>query len=253
MNKLDFGNVFNDAFEIYKKSFAPMALAIAIVFAVFLVLYLAFFPLLFGLGFMEYFALAAEDPGYVAAISQSPRYLLVMALFGLLMSAVIAPLTAGLINMCRNVKHNIPISTGQLFHYYKSKYLGNLLVASLIISLVSSVFSVTFQSIGMPVLVYIPTLLITTFTIVMIPLIIYKENNATDAIKNSFNAVGTNFMVVLGLVIVGFVCACVGAIACGIGIIFTFPFYFAIQYSIFAHLLGDETYHEIDEIGKEGL
>ncbi len=75
--------------------------------------------------------------------------------------------------------------------------------------------------------------------------------SATEAIKGSIDYVGKNFLVTAGLIVVGFICASLGAIACGIGILFTFPFYFAIQYTVYAHLTGDDDHNEIDAIGTE--
>ena len=81
---------------------------------------------------------------------------------------------------------------------------------------------------------------INLFTVLSIPLIIFKEQNVNESITNSIIAVRQRFLITLGSVLIGTICAFIGIFLCGIGILFTIPFLYAVYYSVYHHIIDLE-------------
>ena len=91
-------------------------------------------------------------------------------------------------------------------------------------------------------------------TLLTIPLIIFGNLSATAAIKGSITLVKKRFLVILLLLIVGFVGAfIIGIIALCIGIFFTLPFIYSLEYIIYRNAMSIEDINELDEIGSSEL
>jgi uncharacterized membrane protein len=84
----------------------------------------------------------------------------------------------------------------------------------------------------------------------MIPLIIFGNLNAIDAIKGSFSLVSKNFWIILVLVIIIGIFIGLGILALCIGILFTYPAWFSMIYIIYTKAMPIEKVNELEEIGK---
>ena len=72
--------------------------------------------------------------------------------------------------------------------------------------------------------------------------------NATDAIKYSFLLVSKQPLILLGLTIVAGIGSALGIFGLCIGIFFTLPFMYSMNYVIYKSIVGFDETSEIDEI-----
>lgn len=243
---LDFSNVFNHAFENYKK-IALYAGLILLVFSI-----LAFFlggGILVALYGVEHFNeqffknLQSEQPDNTILII----YTLVIAF----VAAFLSPFTAGFLKMADCADKDEAFNVSTIFSYYTSRHFPKLFAATLSISLLGGLISVGFSLLGIMFVDTLITIVITLFTTLTIPLIIFGDLNAIDAIKSSVMIVSKQPFVILLLVIVGGLASMVGFIGCCIGIVFTIPITYSVNYAIYrAIILNDEDENSIDSIGQ---
>ena len=57
-------------------------------------------------------------------------------------------------------------------------------------------------------------------------------------------------LVILGLIIVSFIASLTGLIAFCIGIFFTMPFLYSMEYALYNSIIGIDSVSEIDELGS---
>ena len=82
----------------------------------------------------------------------------------------------------------------------------------------------------------------------MIPLIVFGNLNATEAIKSSVIIVSKQPLVLLGLLIVAVIAGIIGIFGLCIGIFFTLPFMYSMNYVIYKTIIGIDSVNEIVEI-----
>ncbi|MEO8534839.1 MAG: hypothetical protein ABI441_13865 [Flavobacterium sp.] len=246
---LDFSNVFNHAFENYKK-IALYAGLILLVFSI-----LAFFlggGLLVALYGVEHFNKQFFENLQTQQTENS--VLLIYTLVIAVVAAFLSPFTAGFIKMADCADKDEAFNVSTIFSYYTSRHFANLFIAALSISLLGGLISVAFNLIGIMFVDTIITVVITLFTTLTIPLIIFGDLNAVDAIKSSVTIVSKQPFVILLLIIVGGLASMVGFIGCCIGIVFTIPITYSVNYAIYrAIILTDDNEDSIDSIGQSDL
>ncbi|MCC9071103.1 hypothetical protein LNQ49_05770 [Flavobacterium sp. F-65] len=240
--ELDFSNVFNHAFENYKK--------IALYAGSFIIIF--YFLLgVFGSGLViSIFGIenfTRESLENVQNIKLSGQPLVIYMASILLLALIIAPFTAGFLKManCADKGEEFKVST--IFYYYRLPYLTNISVATLLISIVNIPVSVITQNLNLSFLGTVISLLISLFTYLTIPLIIFGNFNAVDAIKTSLMIVSKQPLMLTGLLIVSALGAMVGFIGCCIGVIFTIPFIYSMTYAIYSSIIGTDALEEIEE------
>ena len=84
------------------------------------------------------------------------------------------------------------------------------------------------------------SLIISFLTFLSIPLIVFGNLNAIDAIKGSIIIVSKQPLTLVGLLIVSTLFCMIGLIAVCIGIFFTMPFIYSMYYCIYDAIIGDE-------------
>lgn len=240
--QLDFSNVFNHAFENYKK----IALYAG------LIIFIAYFLLgVFGSGIIiSIFGIenfTKESLENVQNIKLSGQPLIIYMASALLLALLIAPFTAGFLKMADCADKDKEFNVSTIFYYYRLPYLTNIIVATLLISIVNVPISVITQNLNLSFLGTVISLLISLFTYLTIPLIIFGNFNAVDAIKTSFMIVLKQPLMLIGLLIVSGIAAMVGFIGCCIGVIFTIPFIYSMTYAIYSSIIGTEALEEIEE------
>lgn len=245
---LDFGTVFNNAFENYKKialygGLGFFVFSVIIVFAAFIVAIS-----LFGVSASSF------NPQSLAGFKLTNfsgvfiiSYLLGVSLF----TAMITPFMAGFLKMADSAQNNQEFAVSDLFSYYKSPYFSALFTGALLISLVGVGLSLLLETIGIQILGAVFSLLISFFTFLYIPLIVFGNLNAMDAIKGSVVLVTKQPAVILGLIVVAYIGSMVGFIGCCIGVFFTLPFMYSMHYTIYCAIIGTNSTSELDEIGTK--
>ena len=240
--QLDFGNVFEHAFQNYKK----IALYAGLMFLVFIVL---FYVLVAVVLFSFYdFKTITEimKPENLKHLSTSIHYLLLNAAFTIVIGCLFSPFSAGFLKMadCGEKGNEFHVST--IFEFYKAPYFKEIIVSTFIITLVNSGLSVLFNVSELGTIGTLISIIISFLTFLTVPLIIFGNLKAVDAIKSSIAIVAKQPLVLLGLLIVAVILAMVGFIGCCIGVFFTIPFLFSMTYAIYSAIIGIDSENEIE-------
>lgn len=241
---IDFSDIFNKAFENYKK----IALNGGIVFILFSILMVGL--LLGAVALFTGFSAFSQTLSGFKPENFTGIYILFYILGVVLITALISPFSAGILKMAHCAAQNKEFSVGTAFDYYNSSYFKELFVAAILISGFSIGINTGLEKLGIWFVGSIISYTITFFTFLTIPLIIFGNLKAIDAIQGSFLIVSKNIFVLLGLLIVSVLAIMIGLIGFCIGIFFTIPFLYSIYYCIYNHIMGIEEKSELDDIGS---
>lgn len=243
--EIDFGIIFNHAFEIYKKIAVNAGVAILLFSLV--VVFITFGLVAMVMGFSAFTETMADFqpqnlPGiYIAG------YILAVALF----SGLLSPFTAGILKMAHCAETKQEFSIGTVLDYYKAPYFTELFLAVVIITLFSMGISTLLEVLQVQIIGAFISVIVSFFTIMTIPLIVFGNLKAVEAIQGSFIVVSKKPLIIVALVIVAALATLVGLIAFCIGILFTIPFMYAMYYSIYLHSVGVEEENKPNEINSD--
>ena len=240
--QLDFGNVFEHAFQNYKK----IALYGGLMVLVFSILIYSLFAIIL-FSFYDFNTITETmKPENLKHLTTSVNFLLLNAAFTIVIGCLFSPFSAGFLKMadCGEKGNEFHIST--IFEYYKAPYFKEIIISTFFITLTTSGLSVLFNLSEMGSIGTLIGLVISFLTFLTVPLIIFGNLKAIDAIKSSIAIVVKQPLVLLGLLIVAIILAMVGFIGCCIGIFFTIPFLFSISYAIYSAIIGIDSENEIE-------
>ncbi|TPG33995.1 hypothetical protein [Flavobacterium pectinovorum] len=246
---IDFGTIFNYAFENYKK----IALYSGLIILVFSVIMAV---LVMGVA-VTYYGVQALSKDFIQNLeNQKLTYLeqLFSVAFLSAFAALLAPFGAGFLKMadCADKDEEFNVST--MFTYYKAPYFSQLFTMTLIIGLISNAISVAIDSLGIILLGNAISIFISFFTFLAVPLVVFGKLNAIDAIKSSLIIVSKNPFLIFALFVTGFVGSVIGVFGCCIGIIFTVVFNSSITYATYFAIFSEEEKKDaIDSIGQSDL
>ena len=238
---LDFGTVFESAFENYKK-IALYAGLMLLVFSILIsIVMLTGLISYIGIEHLEEFGNKMKQ---LSTLKVMPIEVALPLNGGLIVfSAIINPFMAGFLKMadCGEKGEEFHIST--MFSYYKFPYFFNIVLAVFIISIFGTGLAMLLEYSGFGFVGTVTTLLISFLTFLGIPLIVFEKLNAIDALKSSIIIVSKQPLVLLGLTIVAGIGAALGIFGFCIGIFFTWPFLYSMNYVIYKTIVGidDET------------
>lgn len=252
---LDLGETINDTFANYKKIALLSGAVILLVIVASIVIVAGLASLIIGV------SSATETFTEISKGAFSSTGLAISLVLSIVGAGLFAPITAGLIQMAHNASVTEEFDFGTAFIHYKTAYFKELFLSAAIITLIGSGFSTLFQIMTVHYpdsdFVQIGTIassligvLLQLFTILMIPLIIFGNLTAVDAIKGSFTVVAKNFWIILLLLLVCGVFIVFGLLAFCIGILFTLPAFYSLQYIIYKTALPIEEENELEEIGQ---
>jgi hypothetical protein len=241
--QLDFGNVFNHAFENYKK----IALYAGLVLFVFMVLFAIFITgsLISVIGVTAMTHELSPEKFKIENLSESS--ILVFGVITIVLTCLLSPFQAGFLKMadCGDRDEEFHVST--LFSYYKLPYLKEIIISSVLISSISFVQATLFTIMKVDFIGTIITYFISFITLLAIPLIIFGNLKAMEAIKYSIMIVLKQPIVLLGLMVVAIIGAMVGFMGCCIGVFFTLPFLYSMNYAIYNAIVGIDSLNKIEE------
>ncbi|HSD06793.1 hypothetical protein [Flavobacterium sp.] len=230
--QIDFGNVFNHAFENYKK----IALYAGLVLFIFIVLFIvvATVSLVSILGIAQ----MTEELTPEKLQNLSEENLLIIGAIMTIVSSLLSPFQASFLKMAHHGDRdeNFPVSS--LFSYYKYPYSKEIILATFLILTASYIQSNLFVHFKFEFTGSIISYFISFITILTIPLIVFGKLGAIDAIKHSIKIVFKQPFVLLALMIVAVIGSFVGFIGCCIGIFFTMPFLYSMNYAIYSAIVG---------------
>jgi hypothetical protein len=241
---LDFGIVFEKAFENYKK----IALLAGVTIILLVILFLALVGTIIGslVGINSLTESLTDFSIFNFGIEYVLLYVGIMVLF----SALLSPIGAGFLKMAHLAENNQDFSIGTVFDYFKTAYFKELFFSTLIVSIVNLGISTLLEYFAIPILGSIISYVIAFFTIFMVPLIIFCNLNAIEAIQSSAKLALKQPLIIIGLAIIGFFAIMIGLIGFCIGIFFTLPFWYSLNYTIYNQAVPIDKTSEIEEIGS---
>lgn len=231
---IDFGRVFENAFDNYKK----IALTVGIVV---LLLTIILGALTFGtLGVLWGFGSFNEIMLYFNTATFTIIDFLIYVIAISIVAGLLSPITAGILKIAHCASKGEHFSIGTVLDYYGSTRFKDLFLASFCLSIWNTGLVTVLNYFGVPFIGNIINFSIVFFSFLTIPFIIFGNLNALDAIKASFIVVFKQFFILLGLLIVSVLLVSVGIIGFCFGIFFTIPFIYSMYYSIYADNIGIE-------------
>lgn len=234
--ELDFATVLNDAIESFKKTFLWSGLAMFILCVFIVILTIGILLAVFGSEALTGSDISAFDFNFTDPL-QIGLYLLAAAI----MSGLMAPFTAGFLELPKAHDTQQDFAFDTVFKYYGSRKFGNLFLLGLIIALISSSIGMGNEFLSYPGFQFVNMVfnfLFGLFTMLAIPFVIYADANPLQALSMSVTVIQKQFWNILGLYIVAVFAALCGLIACCIGVIFTMPIVYSMIISIYKHSIG---------------
>ena len=241
--ELDFSTVFNESFENYKKIAFNAGIVLILLSVVVVGIAIGITGIFWGSSSF------VEKIGGFKIQNFSALTLIVYVLFFAILSGLVSPITAGILKIADLAQHNQEFSIATAFEYYRGTFFKELFLSAILIALISGGISTTIESFGIPLLGTLVTYFFSFFTFLTIPLIIFGNLKAIDAIKGSCVVVSKQFFLLMGLLLLAIIIASLGFIGFCIGIFFTLPFIYATLYCIYNAIFGTENRSELDEIG----
>jgi len=218
------GEIISHAFEMYKGIFLYELLAMVLYFVVSLLV-----QPVSGFDSREFSEVISSSDGDFSSVNvwSVPGLKLYYGLSGLL-SLILAPLFVGLIYMANKYNFNQPLQVSDLFIGYKQNFL-NIVLYSLVSSVV---MGIAFM------MCVIPGFLVLPFFLLGYPILLFENASFGEALGKSFKIAKENYGVLLGASVLGLLISLAGVVLCGIGIIATALFYFAVMYSAYCAFCG---------------
>lgn len=246
--QLDFGNVFEDAIDNYKK-IAVYAGLMFLIFSVLASIVIIFAGVAYiGLENLEEFRIKIKQLSTMKVMPFEIALPLNSAL--LLFSALLSPFMAGFLKMAKNGQEGEEFHVSTMFSYYKSSYFLNIFLSVILIEITSTTFVLLSDWAGLSFVGSLISFIISLLSYLSIPLIVFGNLNAIDSIKYSILLVSKQPIIFLGLIIVALIGSILGIFAFCFGIFFTFPFVYSMQYAVYKNIVGFNQENEINEISK---
>lgn len=240
---LDFGTIFGEAIELFKKTwlhgFLLQLFTILIMLPLIIIFYVPFIGLI----------VAQQESGYSdnQAIGNffagmSLLYILVVIVGVFVLGAVSVALNAGFYRIIKKFDYNEQVTTSDFFHFVKVKYLTKFLVLMLISMLIA---------IPSALLCYIPLLyVIVPISFFAIVMAFNPDLSVGEVVKVSFKLGTKKWGITLGLLIVASILSqIIGMLLCGIGILFTGAFPYHTTYLVYKNVIGFKDNDDINQIG----
>ncbi|WP_343588176.1 hypothetical protein [Flavobacterium sp.] len=244
---LDFATVFNHAFENYKK----IALYSGLIILVFSIIAAVAF-----MGIMvAYYGAEAISKDFIQNFENqqfTTIQLVIQTVAVSIVAGITAPFGAGFLKMADSADRDVEFNVSTIFTYYKSPYFGQIFVAAFIPALFGTAIANLIESAGIIFVGNLVSFMVSYFMFLSIPLIVFGNLGAIDAIKSSLVIVTKNPLNIFAFFIIGFLGSMVGFIGCCVGIIFTVVFNSSMIYATYFAIFGTQSEDEdsIDSIGK---
>lgn len=218
------GEIISHAFEMYKGIFLYALLAMVLYFVVSLLV-----QPVSGFDSREFSEVVRSSDGDFSSVNvwSVPGLKLYYGLSGLL-SLILAPLFVGLIYMANKYNFNQSLQASDLFIGYKQNFL-NIVLYSLVSSVV---MGIAFM------MCLIPGFFVIPFFLLGYPILLFENASFGEALSKSFKIAKENYGIFLGASVLGLLISLAGVVLCGIGIIATALFYFAVMYSAYCAFCG---------------
>ncbi|TDU42773.1 hypothetical protein BXY82_0172 [Gelidibacter sediminis] len=240
---LDFGTLFNQSIELFKKSWLQgflMQLFIMILMLPFILI--IYVPLIMAI--VAQSESGDFDPNNVNGLLEgfTVVYGLLFFLGIMVVAAMQLALNAAFFRILKALDEGAEVRTSDLFYYLKGAYFGKLLLLMFVTVLIAVPAALAF---------YLPLIY------VMVPLAFFAvifafnpEWSVGDIVASSFRLGNKKWVLTFGLLVVSYILMMIlTLVTCGIGSLFLAPFMFHPIYFIYKETIGFEDTSELNQIG----
>lgn len=237
---LDFGTIFNQSIELFKKVWLQGLLTVIITAAMMIPFYFLMYMPLIAMGVMSP---DSFEPGNETNFLIMFPFFIFMVVFLFFAMTISYAMQASFFRLCMQKDLGIPASD-DYFHFFKKQYIPKILkisLAALGISILAAMLC------GLP-LIY--AMVPVSFFSIMFAF--NPELSASEIIKASFALGNKKWLLAFGLTIVASILAqIVGMLMCLIGVLVTSSFVYLPLYHIYKEVIGFEDSNEIHQIGDK--
>lgn len=238
--QLDLGQIIDNSFEIFKKIVWTAGfgyLLIGLVMTLFVIVGISFLDATQLDYIKEIAEEISKDPAFLEKNPEIMSYFMTIILG---ISLLFVPLNAGFLNLCHLAKTNQKFTVFNIFDFYKIRYIKDLILGTLVLSVVSVAIRSAFEMANLKLVAFVIHISLSLFTILFMPLIIYGQQSFLNAIIKSAKLVVKYPFTILGAIIIAIIFALLGFIVLCIGILFTISYVNCIYYSLYESIVGFE-------------
>lgn len=234
---LDFGNILDLVIKMFKEVWLKgfLLVLILVVCAIAFTLFFSFI----GLGPDPFIIDGIEGLNFNNSYSNNAFYSLPQSI---ILSSLVIGLLAGFYRICRQLDLK-EMQSEDLFYFFKGQYIQKILMLGIIYALIAVIAQSLF---------FIP------YIYAFVPLsffaVVFSNNpdlSETEIVKLSFSIGTKKWLITFGLLFITGILGMLGAIACGIGMLFTISIVYLPVYFIYRDIVGFEDDSEIMKIGTE--
>lgn len=235
---LDFGTIFNQSIELFKKVWLQGLITIVLTMVLMIPFYLLMYMPLIGMGVLDP---EAMQQGYDGNFVTMIIFNIMQLVIGFIATVISFALKGAFYRICKQKDLGLE-GSDDYFYFFKSPYLGKVIKLSAI-------------SYGIAILAMLLCVFPLIYAIVPLSFInlifaFNPELSDSNIVKTSFNIGNKKWLLTFGLMfIAGLLAGIVGLVMCVVGIFVTASFGNLPLYFIYKNSIGFES-EELEEIGK---
>jgi len=242
--QLDFGDIFNESIELFKKGWLYAFLLQLFILIVSMPLIIVLYaPLVMSI-------IADSKSGDIdtnvfgSLFAGLSVFYIVIFILGILAVAVFqTALNAAFFRVLNSIDEGHDVSVSDLFHFLKGGYFGSVTMLT---------FAIVLIAVLAALLCYVP-LIYAMIPLSFIPIVFAfnSELSTGDIVKISFKLGTKKWLISFGLFVVAYALVLVlTLLTCGIGSLFLSPFIYFPLYLVYKQVIGFDGVDEIEQIGE---
>ncbi len=242
---LDFGTIFSDAIELFKKTWIQGFLLQIFSAIIMLPLIIAVYIPFIGVMIAQAESGEINSDAFDAVFAGLSVIFFIFLVVGVLVLGTLTmALQAGFYKIMKKLDYDEEIQTSDFFFFVKGKYLGKLFSLMLVAMLISSAIGLVVALLLIPT--FFMSLVIYLYIMVPMSLIILffafnPELSVGNIIKGCFILGNKKWLLLFGLMIVSSILSqIVGFLLCGVGLMFTTAFVYHPTYLVYKNVIGFE-------------
>lgn len=244
-NSPDIGKIIDESFTTFKKSIWVSGIGVFLLLLV--IAPITFFAIFTYMGISSMEDFVKNSP----TLESDFNYLVLNAAISLVLAPIIAPITAGFYKINHLAKQNKEFGVNNLFEYYKSPYFLPLAVSAILAALYSNSIGLLLNYLNLPFIASLMQAFIALLFIFAIPLIIFENHNALNAMSNSSKITAKHPFTIILSILFAFIIAMLGVFALCIGLFFTVGYFYTMNYTLYNEIIPIESKNAFEEIGQE--
>lgn len=255
--EIDIAQLWGRGFHIWKRVCLPILLASILFFTPIAIVLSIWAEYIIGISIPDFFAMFKYSPEVMnykmmewQLHMNSFEGQLRIQLFSLFYLLIMSPVTAGYIKMCHDADLHNKIDFSVVFKYFSPKYYLKVTGVCILVFFMTSVPGILFNMLGPfgGLINYGWMIVISLFTVLTVPLVIFSDANPFQAIQTSFFLVSKNIGILIAFLILGWIFSASGFILCCIGLFFTMSYTSITYYLIYKQSIGFETPENTDDL-----